>query len=157
VVRLDLSETEIEAYRCTVEEARNIGMSDDAIANYLYQEWMTQKEHGRLLKTLSVASTHPPRLGRESTRYTSAHRKGTRQSLSNSPSFMFGYCSFPCKRASLALPILEAYHGGPVRSLSFPHLISKLGDIQQNLMTQRRAALISNNIFPTLRPFSVNE
>ncbi len=48
--------TEIEAYRCAVEEARKIGMSDDAIANYLYTDRMTKKEHGRLLKNLNVAS-----------------------------------------------------------------------------------------------------
>lgn len=28
--------TEIEAYRCAVEESRNIGMTDDAIADYVY-------------------------------------------------------------------------------------------------------------------------
>lgn len=50
--------SEIEAYRCGVEEARKIGLSDDAIADYLYVEWMTRKEHGRLLKTLGVESTH---------------------------------------------------------------------------------------------------
>ncbi len=48
--------TEIEAYQCAVEEARKIGMSDDAIADYLYVEWVTRKEHARLLKTLGVES-----------------------------------------------------------------------------------------------------
>jgi hypothetical protein len=46
--------TEIEAYQCTVEEGRNIGMDEDAIAEYLYVEWVTRKEHARLLKTLGV-------------------------------------------------------------------------------------------------------
>lgn len=46
--------TEIEAYKCAVEEARKIGMGDDAIAEYLYVEWITRKEHARLLRTLGV-------------------------------------------------------------------------------------------------------
>jgi hypothetical protein len=49
--------TEIEAYRCTVEEARRIGMSDDALKDYLYVEWITRKEHERLLKALGVVPT----------------------------------------------------------------------------------------------------
>ena len=48
--------TEIEAYQCAVDEARKIGMSEDAIADYLYVEWITTNEHGRLLKTLGVRS-----------------------------------------------------------------------------------------------------
>ena len=48
--------TEIEAYQCTVEEARKMGMSEDAIADYLYVEWITTKEHQRLLKALGVHS-----------------------------------------------------------------------------------------------------
>ena len=46
--------TEIEAYECAVEEGRKIGMDDDAIAEYLYVEWITRKEHASLLKTLGV-------------------------------------------------------------------------------------------------------
>jgi hypothetical protein len=46
--------TEIEAYQCAVEEGRKIGMDDDAIAEYLYVEWITRKEHARLLRTLGV-------------------------------------------------------------------------------------------------------
>jgi hypothetical protein len=49
--------TEIEAYRCAVEEARRIGMSDDALKDYLYVEWITRKEHERLLKALGVVPT----------------------------------------------------------------------------------------------------
>jgi len=49
--------TEIEAYRYAVEEARRIGMSDDALKDYLYVEWITRKEHERLLKALGVVST----------------------------------------------------------------------------------------------------
>lgn len=50
--------TEIEAYQCAVEEGRRIGMSDDALKDYLYVEWITRKDHGRLLKTLGVVPTH---------------------------------------------------------------------------------------------------
>jgi len=46
--------TEIEAYRCCVEEARKIGMSESALAAYLHVEWITRAEHRRLLKTLGV-------------------------------------------------------------------------------------------------------
>jgi hypothetical protein len=46
--------TEIEAYKCAVEEGRKIGMDDDAIAEYLYVEWVTRQEHARLLRTLGV-------------------------------------------------------------------------------------------------------
>jgi len=46
--------TEIEAYRCCVEEGRRIGMSEDAIAEYLYVEWITRRDHAKLLKTLGV-------------------------------------------------------------------------------------------------------
>jgi hypothetical protein len=46
--------TEIEAYHCSVEEARRIGMDDDAISEYVYVEWISRKEHVRLLKVLGV-------------------------------------------------------------------------------------------------------
>lgn len=46
--------TEIEAYRCCVEEGRKIGMPEDEIAEYLYVEWITRKDHARLLETLGV-------------------------------------------------------------------------------------------------------
>jgi hypothetical protein len=46
--------TEVEAYQCTVKEARKMGMADDDIAEFLYVEWITRKEHARLLKTLGV-------------------------------------------------------------------------------------------------------
>ena len=49
--------TEIEAYRCCVEEGRKIGMSDRAIAEYLYVEWITRADHARLLETLRVKGT----------------------------------------------------------------------------------------------------
>jgi len=46
--------TEIEAYSCAVEVARELGMNDQAIADYLYVEWITRNEHARLLKRLGV-------------------------------------------------------------------------------------------------------
>lgn len=49
--------TEIEAYRCCIEEGRKIGMSEDGLANYLYVEWISKLEHRRLLKTLGVKVT----------------------------------------------------------------------------------------------------
>ncbi len=49
--------TEIEAYECTVEEGRKIGMSDDALAEYLYVEWITRAQHAKLLKRLGVQSS----------------------------------------------------------------------------------------------------
>ena len=48
--------TEIEAYRVAVDEARKMGMSEEAIADYLYVEWVTRKEYKQLLKTLGVNS-----------------------------------------------------------------------------------------------------
>ena len=49
--------TEIEAYKCSVEEARRIGMDEDTLAEYIYVEWISRKEHARLLKTLGVRHT----------------------------------------------------------------------------------------------------
>lgn len=47
-------ETEIEAYRVTVQEARRIGLNDDAILNYLCVSWITPEEHKRLALRLDV-------------------------------------------------------------------------------------------------------
>jgi hypothetical protein len=46
--------TEIEAYRYAVEEARNIGMTDAEIFEYLKTEWMSRESHMRLAGTLKV-------------------------------------------------------------------------------------------------------
>ena len=46
--------TEIEAYRVAVDEARNLGLSDERICNYLKTEWMTEEDLKRLAKTLNV-------------------------------------------------------------------------------------------------------
>jgi hypothetical protein len=46
--------TEIEAYRHVVEEARNLGLDDERICQYLKTEWMTEEDLGKLAKTLNV-------------------------------------------------------------------------------------------------------
>lgn len=47
-------EIEIEAYQITVQEARRIGLNDDAIADYLRVPWITPEEHRRLAQGLNV-------------------------------------------------------------------------------------------------------
>lgn len=47
-------ETEIEAYEVTVQEARRIGLNDDALLNYLRVSWITPEEHKRLAQRLGV-------------------------------------------------------------------------------------------------------
>lgn len=47
-------ETEIEAYLVTVREARRIGLTDEAIAEYLRVTWVTPQEHQRLVHRLNV-------------------------------------------------------------------------------------------------------
>ena len=47
-------ETEIEAYEITVQEARRIGLDDEAIAGYLRVSWITPEEHKRLVGRLNV-------------------------------------------------------------------------------------------------------
>jgi hypothetical protein len=47
--------TEIEAYRCAVEEARRLGLSDARICKYLKTEWMSDKELERLTSTVNVS------------------------------------------------------------------------------------------------------
>jgi hypothetical protein len=51
-------ETEIEAYRVTVQEARRIGLNDEAIANYLRVSWITPEEHKRLVRRLDVTEKY---------------------------------------------------------------------------------------------------
>lgn len=46
--------TEIEAYRYAVEEAKNIGMTEAEIFEYLKTEWMSDENHKRLANTLKV-------------------------------------------------------------------------------------------------------
>jgi len=47
-------ETEIEAYLVTVQEARRIGLSEEAITNYLRVSWITFDEHRRLVRRMNV-------------------------------------------------------------------------------------------------------
>ncbi len=49
--------TEIEAYKCTVQEARQIGMSDLEIYNYLKVFWMSDDETAELAKKLGISQT----------------------------------------------------------------------------------------------------
>ncbi|MCL4435452.1 MAG: hypothetical protein M1503_06240 [Thaumarchaeota archaeon] len=44
--------TEIEAYRLTVEEALNMGLSSEEIVDYLRVDWVTEEEHQRLVKAV---------------------------------------------------------------------------------------------------------
>lgn len=46
--------TEVEAYRYAVEEAKNIGLSDDRICDYLQTEWMSDEDLKKLTKTLKI-------------------------------------------------------------------------------------------------------
>jgi hypothetical protein len=50
-------ETEIEAYQVTVQEARRIGLNDNAIANYLRVSWITPEEHKRLADRMKVTQS----------------------------------------------------------------------------------------------------
>jgi hypothetical protein len=51
-------ETEIEAYQVTIQEARRIGLNDEAIANYLRVSWITPEEHKRLVRRLDVTERY---------------------------------------------------------------------------------------------------
>ncbi|HVP40479.1 MAG TPA: hypothetical protein VMS95_00825 [Candidatus Krumholzibacteriaceae bacterium] len=46
--------TEIEAYRVAVEEARNLGLSEERICEYLRTEWMADDEFKQLAKAVGV-------------------------------------------------------------------------------------------------------
>jgi hypothetical protein len=47
--------TEIAAFSHAVKEARNLGLTDERILNYLRTEWMTDEDLKRLAKTLHVS------------------------------------------------------------------------------------------------------
>ncbi len=47
-------ETEIDAYRITVREARRIGLDDEAICHYLQVPWISHEEHERLAARMGV-------------------------------------------------------------------------------------------------------
>jgi hypothetical protein len=46
--------TEVEAYRYAVEEARNLGLSDDRILEYLQTEWMSDEDLLCLAQALNI-------------------------------------------------------------------------------------------------------
>jgi hypothetical protein len=46
--------TEIEAYRYTVTEAKNLGMDDEEILTYLKTEWMSRENLIRLAKIVNI-------------------------------------------------------------------------------------------------------
>lgn len=50
-------QTEVEAYRVAVEEARRIGLSDERICQYLRTEWMSDEDLKRLAKAVNVKCT----------------------------------------------------------------------------------------------------
>jgi hypothetical protein len=50
--------TEVEAYHHAVEEARNLGLSDDRICQYLKTEWMSNNDLRRLANALNVNCEH---------------------------------------------------------------------------------------------------
>ena len=52
------SPTELEAYRFSVAEARRLGLSDAFLRRYLKVDWVSAKDHRKLLRSLGVA---PPR------------------------------------------------------------------------------------------------
>ena len=51
--------TEIEAFQYAVEEARNLGLSDERICNYLKTEWISDEDLIRLAKALNVTCKVP--------------------------------------------------------------------------------------------------
>jgi hypothetical protein len=53
--------TEVEAFRYAVEEARNLGLSDERILEYLRTEWMSDEDLICLAQTLNVKIDVPVR------------------------------------------------------------------------------------------------
>lgn len=49
------SPTELEAYRFAIAEARRLGVQESFLRQYLEVEWVSPKDHLRLLKNLGVA------------------------------------------------------------------------------------------------------
>lgn len=46
--------TEVEAYALVVEEARELGMTEKQVADYLFVEWASPEDHRRLCRRLGV-------------------------------------------------------------------------------------------------------
>jgi hypothetical protein len=53
--------TEVDAYRFVVEEARSLGVPDAYLREYLKVEWISDREHERLLEAVGVAPPSPRR------------------------------------------------------------------------------------------------
>lgn len=51
--------TEVEAYRCAVEEARRLRLSEQRICKYLKTEWMSDEDFKRLTEILNVKCKSP--------------------------------------------------------------------------------------------------
>lgn len=47
--------TEIEAYNYVVKEARRLGLSQERICEYLRVEWLSDKDHKKLLKSVDIS------------------------------------------------------------------------------------------------------
>ncbi len=58
--------TEVDAYRFVVHEARSLGVPDDYLREYLKVEWITKKEHERLLEAVGVPPPARSRTGARS-------------------------------------------------------------------------------------------
>ena len=51
--------TEVEAFRYAVEEARNLGLDDERICDYLKTEWMSDDDLKKLTEALNVRCSNP--------------------------------------------------------------------------------------------------
>ena len=58
--------TEVDAYRFVVNEAKELGVADDFLREYLEVEWISKKEHLQLLEAVGVPPPAKPRTGRKS-------------------------------------------------------------------------------------------
>lgn len=56
--------TEVDAYRFVVEEARQLGIPEDFLVDYLRVEWISSREHRELLEKLGVTADKRARPGR---------------------------------------------------------------------------------------------
>jgi len=63
--------TEVEAYRCAVQEARRLGLSDERICEYLKTEWMSDDDFKRLAKSVNVQGTEASMKRKKNHRRTS--------------------------------------------------------------------------------------
>jgi len=51
--------TEVEAFRYAVEEARNLGLNDERICDYLKTEWISDEDLRQLAEALHVRCSNP--------------------------------------------------------------------------------------------------